>query len=96
MRVLLKAPFPAQHRVDAQRRPLALEPVSLDQARFAAEAEALEQTANRDIPIIGLSKDSMYLAPVEQFAQDDVRASVARPFPWLARASVIPISAVAG
>src|SRR5437763_8912989 len=57
---------PVQHRVGAKCRPLALESVGVDQARLAAESQALEQMPNRNVPIVGLSKDSMHASLLEQ------------------------------
>src|SRR5262245_10631448 len=68
--ILARAPLPVQHRVKTQRRPLALEPVRLDQARLAAEAQAVEQTANRNVAIVGLGEDSVHAALLEQFCHD--------------------------
>lgn len=68
--VLAPPPLPVQHRVEAQRRPLALEPVRLDQAPLAAEARALEQTPNRNVAIVGLGKDSVHATLLEEFCHD--------------------------
>src|SRR4249919_1939625 len=69
-RVLLPMPLTVQQRVKAQRRPLALKPVGLDQTRLAAETQALEQTLDRNVAIVGLSKDAMYATLLEQFCHD--------------------------
>src|SRR5262249_28278690 len=63
------SPLPAEQRIDAQRRPLALEPVRLDQTRLAAEAQALEQTPDPQSALVGLGEDTMYAPPLEQLCQ---------------------------
>ena len=59
-------PLAAQQREHDQRHPLALEPVGLDESRFAPEAEPLEQALNRGVAVVGLAVDPVDVVLVEQ------------------------------
>ena len=55
-----------QARVDAKRGPLAFEPVGLDEACLAPEAEPLEEAMDREVSIVGLGKDAVHAMLLEQ------------------------------
>src|SRR4051795_3391857 len=59
-------PFAAQHGVDAQGGPRALEPVGLDHARLAAEAEALEDPLHGAVAVVGAREDPVNAVVLEQ------------------------------
>src|SRR4051812_3252373 len=65
-------PILGEFRLDPQ-------PVGLDEARLAAEAQALEQTLNRNVAIVSVTKDSMHVPLLEQFCSEGIRANGARP-----------------
>lgn len=90
-----RAPFSVEHSVDPQGRPPALEPIGLQQTRLTPEAETLEQPLDRPVAVIGVGDDPMHVVDVEERRNEPVSASRVRPLPWLAGASVTPISAVA-
>src|SRR3954449_6266781 len=61
-------PLVPQHGEDAQGPPLALEPVGLDEASLAAEAEAFEEPVDGDVAVVGLGVDATEPVRLEQHA----------------------------